>query len=215
MTCTVVMKEGAAPQLGLGIKKGSNFWSAFGLVRCPLPVARRRRVSSKAELLRITAFLFQIGEAGFDLVFLCRWHHASPTGRAFSTRFVAGRTKPNWVPRATPALQGTVMGIARGITDQDNRRAAMVVQRRLAPGFRGRGGEVHRGRTCWRTRDFHRCVPERQPWTRRSRCLAISRLPGRRPRRHPVRSTNCPQGKMTLCVSTVSVVCGPTGHRQG
>src|SRR5262245_36467589 len=38
--------------------------------------------------------------------------------------------------------------------------AAMVVQRRLAPGFRGRGGEVHRGRTCWRTRDFHRCLPD-------------------------------------------------------
>ena len=129
-----------------------------------------------------------------------------------------------------PALQGTVMGIARGITDQGNRdgpellssvnptftwarlaqripvrirltqvpervlvsagmtcrvimkdgmqphrrqyeisysnvgfdgRAAMVVQRRLAPGFRGRGGEVHRGRTCWRTRNFHRwCLIE-------------------------------------------------------
>jgi hypothetical protein len=26
--------------------------------------------------------------------------------------------------------------------------AATVVQRRLAPGFRGCGGEVHRGRTC-------------------------------------------------------------------
>ena len=41
----------------------------------------------------------------------------------FSTRFVAGRTKPSWVPGATPALQGTVMGIARGIAEQDNRDA--------------------------------------------------------------------------------------------
>jgi hypothetical protein len=43
--------------------------------------------------------------------------------RFFATRFVAGRTKPSWVPGATPALQGTVMGIARGIADQDNRDA--------------------------------------------------------------------------------------------
>jgi hypothetical protein len=84
-----------------------------------LAVARRRRVSSKAGLLRITAFLFQIGEAGPDLVFLCRWHHASPMRRAFSTRFVAGRAEQGaW---GQPALQGTVMGIARGITDRGNR----------------------------------------------------------------------------------------------
>ena len=94
-------------------------------------------------------------------------------------------------------------------------RAAMVVQRRLAPGFRGRCGEVHRGRTCWRTRDFHRCVPDQgsrgqeeadagdQPiaWPKAeeaSRALAQLR-----------------ERKGGPCVSTVSIVCGPTGHLQG
>ena len=32
----------------------------------------------------------------------------------------------------------------------------------------------------------------------RSGCLAISRLPGRRPRRQPVRSPNCPKGKLAF-----------------
>jgi hypothetical protein len=94
-------------------------------------------------------------------------------------------------------------------------RAAMVVQRRLAPGFRGRGGEVHRGRTCWRTRDFHRCVPDQpgrgeeeagagdQPiaWPKAEEASrAFAQLPAR---------------KVGICVSTVSIVCGPTGHLQG
>ena len=39
MTCTVVIKEGAGPQLGLGIKKVmAAIFGALGLVRCPLPL---------------------------------------------------------------------------------------------------------------------------------------------------------------------------------
>ena len=32
MTCTVVKKEGAAPQIGLGKSHDGNFWSTFELV---------------------------------------------------------------------------------------------------------------------------------------------------------------------------------------
>jgi hypothetical protein len=64
-------------------------------------------------------------------------------------------------------------------------------ERRLVPGFRGRGGKVHRGRTCWRTRDFHRWCPikaavdkkKRVPGDQPIACLAEGRggIPCARP----------------------------------
>jgi hypothetical protein len=48
----------------------------------------------------------------------------------------------------------------------------------------------------------------------RSKCLAISRLRGRRPRRHPVRSPNCP-GKVALASAPSASSATHTGHLQG
>jgi hypothetical protein len=56
----------------------------------------------------------------------------------------------NFPPRATllPSRRSAVCIIATSTPRTLSR------ERRLVPGFRGCGGEVHRGRTCWRTRDF-------------------------------------------------------------